>query len=545
MVKTSLPKSHKISFEGRASYSNVSNCFSELKKKDIQLRLEINFWKFHFEKARQREEELKEEIEALKGRVRYLERQIYSRKTEKSRLKDISCNSDNNQAEKRKRGQQPGTCGHGRRNYEHLPLKTDTLGFDEYECFCPICSKPFFELPCSDDSEQIEIEVSAYRRKVRKTKYKKTCQCPEVPGIITKPGQSKLISKSRFGISVWEKILIEKYLYQHPVNRILASLSTYDVSIAPGTVGDGLKRLAPLFSPIEGAIHEKSISEKWWHADETRWMVFELFGNKQNYKWYLWVFVSKSAVVYIIASSRSTEVVEEFFGAVKAGILCVDRYSSYKCFVRTRKGFVLAFCWAHVRRDFLDVGKSWPKLEDWALDWVNRIGMIFHLNNLRLQHKVKTKGFKEADKNLRRALSEMEKHRDEELTLMNLHIVCRKALESLKNHWEGLTVFVKHPHIPMDNSEAERRMRPGAVGRKNYYGSGAIWSAYCAASLFSIFQTLLLWSVNPRKWLTGYLQACAENDGRAPQDISGYLPWNMPEEKKKSISLNPQYHDTS
>ena len=101
------------------------------------------------------------------------------------------------------------------------------------------------------------------------------------------------------------------------------------------------------------------------------------------------------------------------------------------------------------------------------------------------------------------------------------------------------------PHIPMDNSEAERRMRPGAVGRKNYYGSGAIWSAYFAASLFSIFQTLLLWNINPRKWLSGYLLACAENGGQAPQDISGYLPWNMPEEKKKSISLNHLYHDTS
>jgi hypothetical protein len=44
----------------------------------------------------------------------------------------------------------------------------------------------------------------------------------------------------------------------------------------------------------------------------------------------------------------------------------------------------------------------------------------------------------------------------------------------------------------MDNSEAERRLREMALGRKNYYGSGSVWSAALAAMLFTLFQTLLL-----------------------------------------------------
>ena len=68
-------------------------------------------------------------------------------------------------------------------------------------------------------------------------------------------------------------------------------------------------------------------------------------------------------------------------------------------------------------------------------------------------------------------------------------------------------VFVDYPWIPMDNSEAERRMRIAALGRKNYYGSGSVWNGHFTACLFSIFQTLKLWNVNPRKWLTRYLQA--------------------------------------
>ena len=45
--------------------------------------------------------------------------------------------------------------------------------------------------------------------------------------------------------------------------------------------------------------------------------------------------------------------------------------------------------------------------------------------------------------------------------------------------------------------------------------------------LFSLFQTLCLWGLNPRLWLTAYLQACAAADGRAPADAERFLPWNL------------------
>jgi len=47
------------------------------------------------------------------------------------------------------------------------------------------------------------------------------------------------------------------------------------------------------------------------------------------------------------------------------------------------------------------------------------------------------------------------------------------------------------------------------------------------AMLMSLFQTLLLHQVDPRKYLTAYLQACAENGSQAPADIAPWLPWNF------------------
>ena len=55
--------------------------------------------------------------------------------------------------------------------------------------------------------------------------------------------------------------------------------------------------------------------------------------------------------------------------------------------------------------------------------------------------------------------------------------------------------------------------------------------------LFSLFQTLLLWKINPRAWLTAYLQCCAERGGSAPEDAAHFLPWNMSEAEREAFAL--------
>ena len=120
---------------------------------------------------------------------------------------------------------------------------------------------------------------------------------------------------------------------------------------------------------------------------------------------------------------------------------------------------------------------------------------------------------------LEHQIEQIETWRDRELKRPELPVRAQKVLNSLKNHWEGLTRFVKTPAIPMDNNAAERAIRTGVVGRKNYYGSGSAWSADLTAFLFSIFMTLKLWDINPKTWLSCYLQACAKNGRKSPEDL--------------------------
>ena len=126
-----------------------------------------------------------------------------------------------------------------------------------------------------------------------------------------------------------------------------------------------------------------------------------------------------------------------------------------------------------------------------------------------------------------------------ELADQKLPTPCRQTLESLQEHWEGLTCFLDDLRVPLENNGSERQVRGPALGRKNYYGSGALWSGRLAAMLFSLFSTLKLAQINARKWLRWYLESCAQNGGRAPADITPFLPWNLPLERRIETTLDP------
>ena len=111
-----------------------------------------------------------------------------------------------------------------------------------------------------------------------------------------------------------------------------------------------------------------------------------------------------------------------------------------------------------------------------------------------------------------------------------------KILTSLQNHWEGLSVFVKHPEVPMDNNKGEQSIRNPVTGRKIFYGSGSLWSSQLAAIMFSIFSTLVLCGINCDHWLKLYLTACAENHSKTPEDLSLFLPWKMSGERLQQLA---------
>ncbi len=524
-------------------YTELKIQYEMLQREMIDYKTKAHYWEAQFNKFKSREELLSAEIEELKAQLRKREQQLFGKKSEKNtQTQDTLPSSQSTINNKKKKGQQIGSVGHGKRDYSHLPAVEEVVTLAD--ATCPCCNLPYEELNASENSEIIEIiNVKAYRRLIRRKMYKRHCDCEQNsdPKIMTPPPMERLISKSKIGTSIWALLLLKKFEYQQPIHRSLTELSGYGLSLAKGTVIDGLQKLLPLFIPIYDAITEYSIAAKHWHADETGWKVFESITGKKNHRWYLWIFHNAETVVYKIEESRSSKVLLEHFGDEhEGGVLNVDRYSAYKVIAKSGL-FVLAFCWAHVRRDFLNYSKEYPTDEAFGLLWVEKINHLYHINNQRMQHEPTSELFDRHDKELKNAVSAMKKIVDQELKKNEILPSAKKLLVSLNKHWKGLTVFVDYQEIPMDNNLAERGLRGSVIGRKNYYGSGAVWSAELAAALFTLFGTLKLWKLNLHTWLLGYFYECAMLNGKPPEDIQKYLPWNMTQKQKELFAEPPRY----
>jgi transposase len=500
---------------------------------------QASYWKAMHDRALQREVGLKQRIAELEALVRLREQQLFGRKTETSAATPTNSTPTNGTAPpRRRRGQQRGQKGPSRRDYSHLPVVPEDQEIPGDRCCCQRCGRPFAPVSGTEDSTILEVEVKAHRRLIRRHRYRPTCDCGAHPGIVTAPPAPRVIPKSILGVTVWVTLLLDKYLFYRPTYRLLADLATHDLDLSLGTVTDGLHRLLPLFEPVYEALAAHSRRQPLWHADETRWLVFATIEGKVGFRWYLWAFHAAEVVVFVLAQGRAHDVPEDYLGPDATGIMVVDRYKAYQVIDQVKRGLiVLAFCWAHVRRDFVTVARTWPAQEGWALAWVERIGALYQLNDQRLAVREEPVPFAAADERLRAAVTAFGRHGEAELLEPSVHPARRKVLESLGNHWTGLTVFVEHPEVPMDNNTAERTERGPVVGRKNYYGSGAVWAGRLAAMMFSLLQTLCLWDLNPRSWLTAYLTACAESGGEVPEDVERFLPWNLSEADRQQWSL--------
>src|SRR5207245_8604876 len=130
--------------------------------------------------------------------------------------------------------------------------------------------------------------------------------------------------------------------------------------------------------------------------------VFATVEGKVGFRWYLWAFHAEEVVVFVLAQGRAHDVPEDYLGPDAAGILVVDRYKAYQVIDQVKRGLiVLAFCWAHVRRDFVTVARTWPEQQGWALAWVERIGDLYRLNDARCAVRDDPVAFAAADAPLR------------------------------------------------------------------------------------------------------------------------------------------------
>jgi transposase len=483
------------------------------KQADIQLKWAVNYWRAQYQRALAREAALKAEVEAQQATSRDLKQRLSGPKSERAASANEVGESPADGL--RKRGQQPGSPGHGRSLRSALPEGVEIQELSAAEHPCPVCGAAFLPFPGTAESPLIAVQVQAQVRRIHRRRYRKACQCPPVAGLLTAPPAPRLLPKSALGVSVWGRVWLDKSLYGRPTARWGEEWRHYGLPLAQGTLTEGVRSRGALVEPLGQALRERQMGEELFPGDETRGEGFEEVKGKGGQRGYLWVTRAASVVFYHRAPSRGAEGPKAYFAGlhqelVAVGLVC-DRYSAYKGFATGQAGIMLASCWAHVRRDFLQVARSWPELGSWGGAWVADLRALYRLNTARVEVGEDTvpveeqpPAFGECQRARTTPRSAMQARGEGQLRATSLPRAQKKVLTSLPKHGAGLTVFVERPAVARDNHAAERALRLPVTGRKSYYGSGSVWSAQLAALRFRVLQAVLLWELKPRHWVTAF-----------------------------------------
>jgi transposase len=328
-----------------------------------------------------------EQITALRQRVVTLSRMLFGKSSEKSDPGKPGADHGDGPAGGggdcpagtgrpaggRRRGQRPGSRGHGRRRHERLDTGEQIHDIPEGQRRCPRCGQVYEQFR-EDVSEQVSWRVRVWRVVHRQRKYARSCRCP-VPAVVTAPGPAKLTGKGLFTTEFCVNLLIAKYALGLPFSRVIAMLGDQGPDVAPGTLAEVARRLNGLLAPLAAAITARNAGAGHAHAGETSWRVFGQPAGNGGDRWWLWVFTTADTVVYTIAPSRSLKVLEDHYG-VEDGqlppgrgplVISSDFYSVYQSFSQQEQVTPL-WCWAHIRRRFIRAGDAHPvNLGDWPM----------------------------------------------------------------------------------------------------------------------------------------------------------------------------------
>ena len=476
------------------------------------------------------------EVELAKVRAgrAVLSNRLYGRKSERQERPGTG----------RPRGHQRGKAGHGPTPRPQLEDRVEERNPPADARKCGRCGEAYVRNG-AEVSTLVEIEVKAHRRVIRRPRWRRGCACGG-PVEVLAPPAPRLFPCTHYGTGFWACFLFERYDCMRPLERVAAWMSDHGLPVSPGTLADSVRRFEPLFGPIAEAILARQREDGLRQADETTWRVEELRGEDRSSRAWLWVSATNEAATFHIDPSRSVDAAAKLFAGLDlCTVIVCDRYSVYKALARMLGGMVvLAFCWGHVRRDFIDGAAGQERLTAWCRKWIELIAELYRLNGERLAHyrpnrKRRTASFVKADRKLRAALDGLFAEAERELCGLPEGAREARALRSLLNHREGLSVFVDRPQVPMDNNFSERLLRGPAIGRRLSLGSDSVRGARFTAVMYSVVATLNLNGIDVLRWLKGWLEACAGNGGRPPDDLSPWLPWKMGRKRRRELAAAP------
>ena len=208
--------------------------------------------------------------------------------------------------------------------------------------------------------------------------------------------------------------------------------------------------------------------------------------------------------MYRILDTRSQHAAREVLAGY-TGVVIADGYGVYDALARAGPGLILAHCWAHVRRKFIEAEAHYPAPCREVLELIGQlyaverevpapslvatddvVDLLALRSRLRQEYSRAIVAGIQAWALTQRALPESS---------------LGKAIGYLLGLWRGLTRFLDDPRIPLDNNRTERGLRGVVLGRKNHYGSRSRRGLEVAALFYSLIESAKLCGVEPKRYL--------------------------------------------
>ena len=167
-------------------------------------------------------------------------------------------------------------------------------------------------------------------------------------------------------------------------------------------------------------------------------------------------------------------------------------------------------------------------LAAWAQGWIGRIGRLYRTHHALLATEPGTSEHEQVLARFRLFFDDLDSLRiAQSEPTVPLHPAAAKVIATFNREWPGLARHRELPFLPLDDNAAERALRGPVIGRKNFYGSGAIRAATLAADTWTVTATAARHDLQPLSLLTDYLQACAA--ARHPRTSTRSCPGPRPD----------------
>jgi transposase len=389
----------------------------------------------------------------------------------------------------------------------HLPRIHVTLAPEI--AVCPCCHGPMHVIG-EDTAERLDVIPAQYRVIVtHRPQY--ACRACE-QAVVQAPAPERLIKGGLPTEAMVASVLAAKYAWHLPLYRQSQMLLSQGIAIERATLAFWVGYAAAELKPLYLRLRELILGSVKIAVDETVAPVLDP-GRGRTKKGYFWAIARDDrpwggtdppAVAYSYAPGRGAihalNLLESYRGIVQC-----DGYAAYKTIAddaRTGDAITLAFCWAHLRRQFFDIAKGGSA--PIASEALERIAALYAIE--------KTIRGKSADE--RRAVRQ-EKSKplvlalktwlEQQLARVSAKSVIAEAIRYGLNHWDGLVRFLDDGRIELDTNIVERSMRPIALNRKNALFAGHDQGAENWAAMASLIETCKLHGVDPQAYFADVL----------------------------------------